>query len=97
MTPESIESATSERKMIGSMFVVQAESIEAVHKEIESDVFYVTGVVSCFIRLLQLNDSSVLSTLVVGPRKHEDQPVFVCCSTSVIGKKQGRITKFELK
>lgn len=44
LTPESITGG--ERKLIGSTMVVQAESIEEVRKNIESDVYYTAGVVS---------------------------------------------------
>ena len=46
MTPESVASPTAEKKMIGSVFVCEAESLESVRKLMESDVYYTNGVVS---------------------------------------------------
>jgi hypothetical protein len=46
LTPESIESATSDRKMTGSMIVIQAGNIEIVRNLIEADIYYTAGVVS---------------------------------------------------
>ena len=37
---------TSERKMIGSMIIYEAESMEAVRKIVEEDIYYTGGVVS---------------------------------------------------
>ncbi|KAI0359258.1 hypothetical protein OH77DRAFT_1517799 [Trametes cingulata] len=44
LTPESIESPAAEKKMVGSIFVCEAESLEAVRKLMESDVYYTSGV-----------------------------------------------------
>lgn len=46
LTPESVETATSNKMMTGSMLICRAENIEAVRKVIESDIYYTTGVVS---------------------------------------------------
>jgi hypothetical protein len=45
LTPESIESPSSERKMIGSVLIMEAENIGAVRKAIEEDIYYTSGVV----------------------------------------------------
>ena len=62
LTPESIESATSAKKMTGSMLVFHAESIDKVKAVIESDIYYTTGVVSAFrsITLLGLDSDCML-------------------------------------
>ncbi|KZT03967.1 uncharacterized protein LAESUDRAFT_658742 [Laetiporus sulphureus 93-53] len=44
LTPESIASPDAEKKMIGSMIICEAESIEAVRKMIESDIYYTSNV-----------------------------------------------------
>ncbi|KAH9855470.1 hypothetical protein C2E23DRAFT_866627 [Lenzites betulinus] len=44
LTPESIESPTAQKKMIGSVFVCEAESLGEVRKLIEGDVYYTSGV-----------------------------------------------------
>ncbi|KAI0740635.1 hypothetical protein C8Q76DRAFT_608567 [Earliella scabrosa] len=44
LTPESIASPTAEKKMIGSVFICEAESLEAVRELVESDVYYTSGV-----------------------------------------------------
>ncbi|KIM79013.1 hypothetical protein PILCRDRAFT_74837 [Piloderma croceum F 1598] len=44
LTPESIETPSSERKMIGSVLIVEAENIGAVRKAIEEDIYYTSGV-----------------------------------------------------
>ena len=46
LTPESIETPTSERKMVGSVMIVEAENLTAVKKTIEEDIYYTAGVVS---------------------------------------------------
>ncbi|KAJ7753739.1 hypothetical protein B0H16DRAFT_1543834 [Mycena metata] len=42
LTPESVSSEN--KKMIGSMFIFQAENIEAVKKMIETDIYYTSDV-----------------------------------------------------
>ncbi|KAF8217717.1 hypothetical protein K438DRAFT_1556119 [Mycena galopus ATCC 62051] len=42
LTPESLLS--SDKKMIGSTFIFEAENIETVKKIIESDIYYTSGV-----------------------------------------------------
>ncbi|KAJ7484386.1 hypothetical protein FB451DRAFT_1337910 [Mycena latifolia] len=42
LTPESLLS--EDKKMIGSMFILEAENIEVVKKRIESDIYYTSGV-----------------------------------------------------
>ncbi|KAJ7098259.1 hypothetical protein C8R44DRAFT_642846 [Mycena epipterygia] len=42
LTPESLLSEN--KKMIGSMFIFEAENIEAVKKIIENDIYYTSGV-----------------------------------------------------
>ncbi|TFK25551.1 hypothetical protein FA15DRAFT_590427 [Coprinopsis marcescibilis] len=44
LTPESIASPSAQRKMIGSVFIFEAESLEDVKKMIEGDVYYTSGV-----------------------------------------------------
>jgi len=44
LTPESIATPTSDKKMVGSMFICEAENIEEVKKVVESDIYYKTGV-----------------------------------------------------
>jgi hypothetical protein len=44
LSPESITGG--EHKMIGSVFFIQAETIEGVRKVVEEDVYYTSGVVS---------------------------------------------------
>lgn len=46
LTPESIEAGSVEQKMTGSMFIVEAESINIVRQVVESDIYYTEGVVS---------------------------------------------------
>lgn len=50
LTPESIISPTAEKKMVGSMMLFKAETIEEVKKIIESDIYYTSGVVSISFR-----------------------------------------------
>jgi len=52
LSPESIETPTSEKKMVGSVFVIEAENIVAVRKAIEEDIYYTSGVVSDFVLVL---------------------------------------------
>ncbi|KAJ6532760.1 hypothetical protein DFH09DRAFT_993709 [Mycena vulgaris] len=42
LTPESLLS--EDKKMIGSMFIFEAENIEEVKKIIENDIYYTSGV-----------------------------------------------------
>ncbi|KII92013.1 hypothetical protein PLICRDRAFT_122356 [Plicaturopsis crispa FD-325 SS-3] len=44
LTPESIESPTAERKIIGSVFICEAESLAQVRKYAEEDLYYTAGV-----------------------------------------------------
>ncbi|KAI0628379.1 hypothetical protein C8Q77DRAFT_1148102 [Trametes polyzona] len=44
LTPESIASRAAEKKMVGSVFVCEAESLDAVRGLMESDVYYTSGV-----------------------------------------------------
>ncbi|KAI8978199.1 hypothetical protein BD414DRAFT_494898 [Trametes punicea] len=44
LTPESIKSPTAEKKMVGSFFICEAESLDTVRKLMESDVYYTSGV-----------------------------------------------------
>ena len=46
LTPESIETATSDKKMTGSLFIMEAESISAVRNVVQNDIYYTSGVVS---------------------------------------------------
>lgn len=46
LTPASIESPAAEKKMVGSVFICEAESLDAVRKLMESDLYYTSGVVS---------------------------------------------------
>lgn len=46
LSPESIETADAPRKMVGSMVVIQAESLADVRKLIESDIYWASNVVS---------------------------------------------------
>ncbi|KAG8984299.1 hypothetical protein FRB90_005416 [Tulasnella sp. 427] len=43
LTPESLNDGGS-RKMVGSMLLLEAESLEAVTERIESDIYYTSGV-----------------------------------------------------
>ena len=49
LTPESAETPSSEKKMIGSVLIVEADNINEVRKAIEEDVYYTSGVVSAFL------------------------------------------------
>ena len=46
LTPESISPGVTEKEMIGSVMVFEAESLEEVRKIVENDIYYTTGVVS---------------------------------------------------
>lgn len=46
LTPDSIASPAAEKKMVGSVFICEADSLEAVRQLMESDVYYESGVVS---------------------------------------------------
>lgn len=46
LTPESIDTPTSDRKMVGSVLIMEAESLAAVRKAIEEDIYYTADVVS---------------------------------------------------
>ena len=46
LTPESIAPGVTEKEMIGSVMVFEAESLEEVRKIVENDIYYTTGVVS---------------------------------------------------
>ena len=51
LTPESIESPNADKKMIGSVFICEADSLADVRKLIETDVYYTNGVVSTRFRM----------------------------------------------
>ncbi|KAI0365945.1 hypothetical protein BV20DRAFT_1003324 [Pilatotrama ljubarskyi] len=44
LTPESIQPPTAEKNMVGSVFICEAPSLEAVRELMESDVYYTSGV-----------------------------------------------------
>jgi len=44
LTPESIQTPSSEKKMIGSVLILEAENMGAVRKAIEEDIYYTSGV-----------------------------------------------------
>lgn len=46
LTPESVESPIAEKKMVGSMFIFEAQDIAEVKKMVEGDIYYTSGVVS---------------------------------------------------
>lgn len=46
LSPESVTGG--EKKLIGSMFLIEAQKIEEVREKIETDVYWRTGVVSSF-------------------------------------------------
>jgi uncharacterized protein YciI len=46
LTSDSADAAPSDRKFFGSCLIFEAESLEAVRKHVEEDVYYKTGVVS---------------------------------------------------
>ncbi|KAF8307674.1 hypothetical protein DL93DRAFT_2087768 [Clavulina sp. PMI_390] len=39
-TPESIEPGATDKKFVGSMFIIEAESVEAIRKRIEADAYW---------------------------------------------------------
>lgn len=45
LTPESIASPPAEKKLTGSVMIFKAESLEAVRKMIESDIYWTSDVV----------------------------------------------------
>ena len=45
LTPDSIVPG-AEKKMVGSVFICEAESLESVRNLMENDVYYTSGVVS---------------------------------------------------
>jgi uncharacterized protein YciI len=51
LSPESIESADAPQKMVGSMLIIQAESLAAASKRIESDIYWTSNVVSIIVSL----------------------------------------------
>lgn len=48
LMPSSIASSDAEKKMVGSVFICEAESLDAVRELMESDVYHTAGVVSVF-------------------------------------------------
>ncbi|KAF8844621.1 hypothetical protein BDN67DRAFT_942664 [Paxillus ammoniavirescens] len=44
LTSDSADAAPSDRKFFGSCLIFEAESLEAVRKHVEEDVYYKTGV-----------------------------------------------------
>ncbi|KAJ7201569.1 hypothetical protein GGX14DRAFT_536145 [Mycena pura] len=42
LTPESL--CSEQKKMIGSAFIIEAESIETVQRMVENDIYYTAGV-----------------------------------------------------
>ena len=44
LTPESIQRG-HEKKMVGSVIIFEAETLEAVKKLVENDIYYTSGVV----------------------------------------------------
>ena len=46
LTPESIATPDAEKKLIGSTFICEAETLEDVKKAVEADIYYTSGVVS---------------------------------------------------
>lgn len=54
LTPESVAAIQpSEKKMTGSMLVIEADSIDVVREIVEKDVYYVNGVVRSRLRSCQ--------------------------------------------
>ena len=51
LSPESVEPG-GEVKMVGSVLVFEAETIEEVRKTVESDIYYTSGVVSSGLPVL---------------------------------------------
>lgn len=46
ITPESIDVPAEDRKPVGSVFIIQAKSLDEVRKMMEEDIYYTSGVVS---------------------------------------------------
>ena len=46
LSPDSIETPGAPRKMVGSMVVIQAESLAEARKRVESDIYWTSDVVS---------------------------------------------------
>ncbi len=46
LTPESIATADATKKMVGSMMVYEASSIQDVEETVKNDIYYKNGVVS---------------------------------------------------
>ncbi|KAI0333298.1 hypothetical protein GY45DRAFT_1368541 [Cubamyces sp. BRFM 1775] len=44
LTPESIESPNADKKMVGSVFICEADSLADVRKLMETDAYYTDGV-----------------------------------------------------
>ncbi|KAI0753470.1 hypothetical protein C8Q80DRAFT_1152361 [Daedaleopsis nitida] len=44
LTPESIASPAAEKKMVGSVFICEAETLKSVRHLMESDIYYTSGV-----------------------------------------------------
>ncbi|KAJ8518046.1 hypothetical protein ONZ45_g4849 [Pleurotus djamor] len=44
LTPESIATPDAEKKLIGSTFICEAETLEDVKKAVEADIYYTSGV-----------------------------------------------------
>lgn len=63
LTPESIASPTAEKKMIGSVFICEAESLEAVRELVEGDVYY-TGAVVSIVLLIRARLENVLTRAI---------------------------------
>lgn len=45
LSPESVETTTSEKKMVGSVLILEAESLAEAKKFVEEDIYYTAGVV----------------------------------------------------
>ena len=58
LTPESIETATSDKKMTGSMFIMEAENINAVKNVVQNDIYYTSGVVSASFYIITMRTDS---------------------------------------
>ena len=65
LTPESIVPG-AEKKMVGSVFVCEAESLEAVRNLMENDVYYTNGVVSICSIMPARCASRLIRSFVVG-------------------------------
>lgn len=48
ITPESLELQGEQRQPVGSVLIVEAETLEEARTMMESDIYYTSGVVSCF-------------------------------------------------